>query len=441
MKITIHRGTHEIGGSCVEVRNDQGDQRIVLDLGMPLVAPDRSPFDWRRYEDMSSQELLEAGILPAVQGLYSHEDPIVKAVLISHAHQDHYGFLRFLHPAIPVYCSRGTRILIEISNIFLNTSVDVRKFRDLTMWDPVELGDYQITPYLVDHSAPDAVAFVVEIDGSKLFYSGDFRGHGRKSTLFDKMIQNPVRDVDCLLLEGTMLGRIEGEYQTESDVEEGFREVIETSDSYTFIFASSQNLDRLVSAYRASVRTGAMFVIDLYTAFVLDRLKAISANIPQADWKNVRVLYTRYHAQKLAEIDRRDLYRFVGSKIDHAELRSHDGRVVFFYRDNSYFRRMLGYLGDLTDSRVIYSMWPGYLENSDLREVLQSREIELSIIHTSGHAVESDLKRLVSALDPGCVVPMHTFHPDQYQDLFGNVVMLDDGDELSLPVETRKSMG
>jgi len=35
MKLIIHRGTHEIGGSCVEIETDK--TRILIDFGMPLV--------------------------------------------------------------------------------------------------------------------------------------------------------------------------------------------------------------------------------------------------------------------------------------------------------------------------------------------------------------------------------------------------------------------
>jgi ribonuclease J len=434
MKITIHRGTHEIGGSCVEVLSDDGEQRIVVDLGMPLVRPDRTPFDWRKYEHLSPEELLDEGILPQVDGLYAHQKPGVQAVLISHAHQDHYGLLRFIHPDIPVYCSTGSRALIEVSNIFLNTAVDIRQLEPLAMWKSVSVGGFTVTPYLMDHSAPDAVAFVVEIEGNRLFYSGDFRGHGRKSVVFERLLSHPPPNIDCLLLEGTMIGRSEGAYQSEEEVETAVKEVIESTDSYTFVFASSQNLDRLISVYRAALQADALFVIDLYTAFVLDRLKVISPNIPQASWRNVRVLYSRYHANKLAEFDRSQLYRFMGSKIGQAELAAHTGRSVFFYRDNSVFRRMLRNLGSLTNSRAIYSMWPGYLEGGDLEPVLSSHGIEMTTIHTSGHAFESDLKRLVSSLSPGCVVPMHTFHPDHFANMVGNVITLDDGEELQIPV-------
>ena len=79
VRVVIHRGTHEIGGNCVEVCSDASNARIIIDLGMPLVQADRSPFEWRGYEHLSVQGLLDEGVLPAVSGLYSHDHPGVAA--------------------------------------------------------------------------------------------------------------------------------------------------------------------------------------------------------------------------------------------------------------------------------------------------------------------------------------------------------------------------
>ena len=40
--LTVHRGTRQIGGSCIEIAHPEGD-RIVLDAGRPLDAPDGAP--------------------------------------------------------------------------------------------------------------------------------------------------------------------------------------------------------------------------------------------------------------------------------------------------------------------------------------------------------------------------------------------------------------
>lgn len=62
MRFIIHRGTKEIGGSCVEIWTD--NTRIVIDIGMPLVEKDGSEFDFTKYQKLSLNELINKGILP-----------------------------------------------------------------------------------------------------------------------------------------------------------------------------------------------------------------------------------------------------------------------------------------------------------------------------------------------------------------------------------------
>ena len=87
MKFQIHRGTIEIGGSCVEIWTQT--TRIVVDLGMPLVNPDKTQFNSRAIKDLSSDELIVKGILPDIDGLYDKSG--TTALVLSHAHQDILG--------------------------------------------------------------------------------------------------------------------------------------------------------------------------------------------------------------------------------------------------------------------------------------------------------------------------------------------------------------
>jgi mRNA degradation ribonuclease J1/J2 len=76
VRVRVHRGTQEIGGSCVGVEARDGS-RIVLDLGRPL--------------DVAWGEQVA---LPDVAGLRS-PDPSLLGVLISHPHADHSGFFAY----------------------------------------------------------------------------------------------------------------------------------------------------------------------------------------------------------------------------------------------------------------------------------------------------------------------------------------------------------
>ncbi len=79
-------------------------------------------------------ELKSLKIIPDIKGLYKDEPKGIDAILISHSHLDHYGFLQYVNPEIPIYLSQGTDILIDVSNIFvpikvgkLNTRAFLRK--------------------------------------------------------------------------------------------------------------------------------------------------------------------------------------------------------------------------------------------------------------------------------------------------------------------------
>ena len=65
MTITIHRGTHEIGGTLIELQS--GGSRILLDAGFSLIDAGNKP------------------ILPEIAGLYKEDAPAFDGIIISHA--------------------------------------------------------------------------------------------------------------------------------------------------------------------------------------------------------------------------------------------------------------------------------------------------------------------------------------------------------------------
>ncbi len=424
MQLIIHRGTHEIGGTCVEITTNK--TRILVDFGIPLVMAERKPFDAKTLQNRSISDLRAKGDLPDIKGLYREDVRSINAILLSHSHLDHYGLLDYVHPDIPIYMSRGADILIKVSSIFTPFKIDLPKVNALTPKQNVIIGDLKITPYLVDHSAFDALAFLIEGEGKRIFYSGDFRGHGRKSVLFNKMVEDPPKDIDCLLMEGSMVGRTDQKYKTEVDVQKRVEEILHEDKKIAFISMSSQNIDRIVSAYKACLKTDSIFVIDIYTAFILDKLKKVSKNIPQFNWKNMKVMFFHNHAQALEKAGYRDLlYVYNNKKIKTLDVNRSRKKYLIMARDNSIFPHIIKGIDNIKGAKFIYSMWEGYLKEKFV-QYCDSKGLVMETVHTSGHATVGDLKAIADAMQPKRLIPIHTFDPEKYTELFHNVVLARD---------------
>ena len=75
--------------------------------------------------------------------------------------------------------------------------------------------------------------------------------------------------------------------------------------------------------------------------------------------------------------------------------------------------------------------WEGYWERGSydiVKDWLEKHSIPKFSIHTSGHASPVDLKQFATALNPRKVVPIHSFAPGRYSELFSNVQSYDDGE-------------
>ncbi len=426
MELIVHRGTQEIGGSCVELKTDK--TKVLIDFGMPLVKPDKEPFDAKTLANKSIEELKDLKMLPDIKGLYKNEDKEIDAILISHSHPDHYGLLNYVHPEIPVYMSQGAKELIEISSIFTPNKLDKVNSKIIDSIKSFNIDDIKITPYTVDHSAFDALAFLLEADGKRLFYSGDFRGHGRKSKLFSKIISKPPKNIDCLLMEGSTLGREEQLYKDEIAVQSRIEEILKAADNITFLFTSSQNIDRLVSAYKACLKTDRLFVIDIYTAYVLDRLSSVSKHIPQFDWRNVRVKFYKNQADILAgKVSEKLLYHYNSKKIEMDEINKQRNKILMLARFNSIFPRIIKSINNPAGAKVMFSMWEGYLTD-EFKEYCAKTGLVIEQVHSSGHAKPEDLKSFARALNPKVLIPIHTFYADKYKELFDRVKILKDNE-------------
>ena len=410
MQVRIHRGTQEIGGTCIEI--EEKGKRIILDVGLPL--------DAGAVDDIEN-------LLPHVDGFREKDDSLL-AVIISHPHQDHFGLAKFIRPELPIAIGSDARSILETATLFSPAGASFKNTFPLEDRKTITLGPFRLTPFLVDHSAYDAYAILIEAGGKRLFYSGDFRAHGRKAALFEKFIKDPPKDIDVLFMEGTTLGRkSKDEPQTEEDLIFVYLQVFKETGGLCLVWTSSQNIDRIVTIFKACKKAGRQLVMDLYTAEILRATG--NDNVPQGTWKGVRVYLPEFQRR---DVKRKKLFdivnRYRTNRILPENLAKEAEQSVLLFRP-----RMAGDLESaecLKNASLVYSLWEGYLQMDSQRsflEWLERKKIPMVQVHTSGHASVLDLKRFAKGLNPRVLVPIHTFHPESYHSIFPRIEIKEDG--------------
>lgn len=411
MKVCIHRGTQEIGGTCIEI--ESGGKRIVLDLGLPLNADD--------YDD-------EESLLPPVEGFIEPDDSLL-AIIISHPHQDHYGLSKYLRDDLPAVIGEAAHNILKASTYFTPSGASFRNTVYLNDRKPIRIGPFEITPFLVDHSAYDAYSLLIEVGGKRLFYSGDFRAHGRKARLFENLIANPPENIDVLFMEGTAIGRAnaEQEFQTEDDLIHEIVDTIHSTKGMTLVWSSGQNIDRLVTIFKACKKTKRQFIIDMYTAEILRATG--NEKLPQANWDGVRVFLPK--SQKCQIIKNKLFHvsnKYKPYRIYSENLAKEASKSVMLFRPS--MRQDLDEAKCLKGAHLIYSLWEGYLKGEKQKQFLEwlgNRGIPLTKMHTSGHASVVDLKRFAGAINPRKLVPIHSFSTNRFPEFFERVESKEDG--------------
>ena len=91
MRVVIHRGAKEVGGSCVEISN--ANSTILIDLGLPL--------------DFDVRQDVKSVLPPSLSSLLCEKHDSIDGVLLSHPHLDHYGLVESVPSGTAIYCGEA----------------------------------------------------------------------------------------------------------------------------------------------------------------------------------------------------------------------------------------------------------------------------------------------------------------------------------------------
>ena len=377
MNIIIHRGTHQIGGSAIEISTKS--TRIILDFGNELSLD----------EKYIPTNLEIEGITKGI--------PDCDGIVISHYHMDHLGQLTSALPEIPLYMGELSKEIAIISVEYQDKDLYLRLLGANTFrgGEAFTIGNIHIRPLVIDHSAADSYMFVIEAEGKRVLYTGDFRMHGLRHHILEKLVNTYIGEVDVLITEGTSLSRDADECISEAAVLEDISSYIQDG-KYVFVMCSSTNIDRIMGIWQ-NMPTDKVLICDAYQKKILDT-----------------VINNVYYESSLY---RRHDSPLVLNKGPYPKYYMDHG-FVSLVRGTEYF---ISHIKEFPkdDVRIIYSMWTGYIEENLLLKNLLNTYPSY-ICHASGHVSEDDLVQLIELVDPDIVIPVHTNIPEKLERIVPN---------------------
>jgi ribonuclease J len=364
---------------------EMGDERLVVDAGMSF------PRDEHLGVDV---------ILPDFG--YLHDRP-VRAVLLTHAHEDHVGALPYLMREVRVAEVWATRLTLGLVKSKLDEHGLLRA-AELREIDP-EAGAQEFGPFRVEfvrmaHSVPDSVGLAIETAAGRVLHTGDWKlDHtpvdGLKTDV-GRLAEIGNRGVDLLLGDSTNAER-PGFTRSERVVGEAFRQIIPSRRGRVLVSSFASNIHRMQQAIDVAGDTGRKVAV---VGRSMRRNLNVARNLGYVDMPEDMLV-------KPADLDdippHEQLILCTGSQ---GEPLSALTRIA--YNDHPAVKVERG-------DTVIISARP--VPGNELRvhdainrltksgaEVLHEENAE---VHVSGHARAEELRTLISLVRPKAVMPIH----------------------------------
>jgi ribonuclease J len=366
---------------------EHGGEAIVVDAGMAF------PRDEHLGVDL---------ILPDYSYLIARNKP-VRAVILTHGHEDHVGGLPYLMREIEVEEVWATRLTLG----FVKSKLDEHGLgRATTLREaepgkgPVDIGPFKVDFVRVAHSIPDAIAVAIETSAGRIVYTGDYK---MDHTPVDGMRTDVGRlaelgnlGVDLMLGDSTNAER-PGTTPSERRVGEAFRQIVPLRDGRVLVACFASNIHRIQQAIDVAIETGRSVAVigrsmrknvniarNLGYLDVPDEILLKPEELSQLPPYEQMILCTgsqgeplsalrriAFHDHPTVEIERGDTVIISAKPIPGNELRVHDA------------------INGLAKAGA---------------EVLHE---EVAEVHASGHACAEELRTMLALLRPKTLMPVH----------------------------------
>ncbi len=414
-------GLGEIGKNMMLF--EYGDDMIAIDAG--LMFPK---------EDMLGVDLVIPNTAYIEQN--SHK---LKAIFITHGHEDHTGALPYILKKVqaPIYCAPLTAGLITVK-LKENRLLDQSEIIIIQPGETVQIGPFDVEPFQVAHSIPDALGFAVHTPIGTIVHTGDFKlDHtpvmGQQTDLA-RLAELGGEGVLLLLCDSTYV-EVPGYTPSEQVVGDSLTQILTTSSGRVIVatFASLiSRIQQVVDAAAVSGRrvfvTGRSMIDNVQMARekgYLDFPRELTANVNELKSlppEQVAVVTTGSQGEPTSA-----LTRMANGDHQHVQIIAGDTVVLS--------------ASPIPGNEALVSRTVDNLFRLGAR-VLYNRVAD---VHVRGHAAQEELKIVHALVRPQFFVPVHgeyrhlVLH-SRLAEVMGvpaeNALVMIDGDVLELDGET-----
>jgi len=437
--LTFYGGVNEIGGNKILL--EDGDTRVLLDFGMSFAGEATYFSGYLTPRGVNGAgDYLEFDLLPKLNGLYAREmikntglkytSPSINAVILSHPHIDHVGYLPFIDENIPVHCGECTKTIIDAMQESGRNNLGPHNFHTFRTSSKINVGNLEIEPVHVDHSVPGAYGFIIHTSKGSIVYSGDFRLHGSMAHMTREFGEKACKsDPIAMVSEGTRVCPEESQViHSESKVKTESNDVVANTSKLVVVAFYSRDIDRFKTFYEIAKNNDRKFVIPLKLAYLLSRLKTdkeLKQKIPDVTNDDSVLLYKK--RKRTGEFVESDYYKWERDFLDNAV----NYKFVHENQSKLLFNLDLVEFTELIDVRpahgghFIHSMSEPFSEEDITADVmhrwLEHFGLKFHQIHASGHCPSKDLREIINLIRPRQLIPIHTEYPELFRKLFAHL--------------------
>ena len=478
--ITFYGGVNEIGGNKFLL--ESGGTRIFLDFGKSYKREDEF-FEFPLLQPSNVDDFFKISVIPELEGLYRYHQyravyndtgpigvtPIEEkrrfdAILLTHAHMDHYGHVGLIRDDIPIYSSEISKKIIELyyrtGRTNFNNTISHLELIALEKKNIIEFANMSVERFDVDHSILGASAYLIR--GNKnIVYPGDFRLHGtRKDLTLNFLNEIQKESVDYLLCEGTRLGSLEPNDEedaelhiqsSDDDVKSKCIELVQEEENLVIYDASQADLDRVKLIYEVAKKSGRQLVIDSKKAFLLLFLnedQTLIEDLPELE--NFKILLgraklgtntrackditntcpgfylesykmgRRNHESELIKNIPEDC--FIWGPHQRESLFNHSNEYIVYTSNGPLLLLQCRHKNWDMQGTYIYGKAEPFNEEMEfsfnrLLNWLKLCNLKLEYAHTSGHCFPDDLAKVIEIINPTSLIPIHTENPGKFREL------------------------